>query len=224
MVHLFRPELEIIEIPETIRFFPEKRYISNKIKLRKIGKGRMIIAFNIPNESQLQKLTPDDIQEFLEKVDRNLELNFINVKKSFPQYANQLDQYRFYVINGWTNYKQLSEYKKISTDILIAAIEDETFARLFIDALAKSLTTDVKLVTIPENFLKYLNSILSKKLWLLRPWESIPVSTDSQKLMIEIVPTDLLLDEYEIIRLGPIEVLADCDGSIEISRLFEWRE
>lgn len=224
LIDLFRPQLEIIELPKIIEVELDRHYVSNRIVLKKLGKGTIIVTFKTPSESQLQKITPHSIQEFLKSVGQDLKLNFNNLKKSFPQYSSSLDRYRFYMVNGWHNYEQLKELKKISYNIIRACSEDEKFAELFFEALAKTVAANIKLFTPPESLLKYLDSITSKKVWLPQPWEVIPVSKEPRILKLEMMPTDILLDRYEVIKFQPIKVQATCDGHIEIARLFQWKE
>jgi hypothetical protein len=224
IVNLFRPQLEIVDTPEIIKVDVEKNYVHGRIVLRKLGKGTLVIAFRTPKESELQKITPESVQEFLKNVERDLEINFENLKKSFPKYSNELDRYRYYIAWGWNNYEELRELKKISKNLLEASIENETFAELLLKAIAKSITENIKILTAPESFLKYIESILSEKVWVPYPWETIRVSKEPKTLLLEIVPTDLLFDEYEFLRFKPIKVHATCDGDIEITRLITWRK
>jgi len=223
-VNLFRPQLDIVETPEIIKVNPDKNYVSNRIKLRKLGKGTTLLAFRTPKESEFQKITPSGIQEFLKNVEKDLKINFENVKKSFPQYSSALNRYRYYLVWGWSNYEELRELKEISKVLLNIAFMNETFAELLLKAIVNSITQNIKQLTAPESFLKYLDSIFSKKVWVPYPWDVIRVSKEMKTLILEIIPTDLLMNEYEFLRLKPIKVQATCDGDIEIIRLFQWRK
>jgi hypothetical protein len=99
-IHLFRPELEIIEMPETITVDVERNYVTNRIRLKKCGQGTLVINFNTLKESELQKKVPNSIEEFLRNIKKDLETNFTEVKKAFPKYSNILDQYAAFVIDG----------------------------------------------------------------------------------------------------------------------------
>lgn len=220
---LFRPQLEVIKLPDSILVMPERGQVQNKIRLRKAGQGTLIITFATPKESEAQRGIPDGMNEFLANVRKDLEINMNEVKKAFPKFASVIDQYVRYVIVGWTSYVELDDIKRISTLLGEKANENEEFAYLFFEALAKSIMKNLKFFTLPESLLKYLDSVLPQKVWLLQPWQTIPVSKEPRKLILEILPTDLILDNYELVRLPPIWIEGTSDGSIEIAKLFEWR-
>jgi hypothetical protein len=220
---LFRPQLEVIKLPDSILVTPERGQVRNKIRLRKAGQGTLIITFSTPEESEAQKGIPNGMNEFLTNVRKDLEINMSEVKKAFPEFASIIDQYVRYIIVGWTSYIELDNIRRLTTSLAIKANENEEFAYAFFEALAKSIVKNLKLFTLPESLLKYLDSVLPQKVWLLQPWQIIPVSKEPKKLILEILPTDLILDNYELVKLPPIQIQGTTDGSIEIAKLFEWR-
>ncbi len=222
-IRLFRPELEVGKPPKIIEISLERSQVLNRIRLRKLGQGTLIINFNTPEESDVQRNVPDGVNEFLNNVKKDLETNFNDVKSAFPQYSNAIDQYTTFVIAAWNTYTELSDLKRVLRELYKAVNENENFANSFMEAIAKSIIKNVKLLSLPETLLKYLDSVASKKVWLVQPWQVIPVSKDIKTLVLEILPTDLLLDRYDLVRLPPIRIRAQSEGYIEIARLFEWR-
>lgn len=222
-IRLFRPELEVIEIPEIIKVDIKRKFAINRIRVKKCGQGTLIINFNTPKESQLSKRIPDSVEEFLRNVQKDLKTNLVDVKKAFPKYSRTLDEYVTFLLDGWTNYTELNRLKKIINDLTEASIENETFAVSFFKALINAVYSNIKLLTLPENLLKFLDSVLSQRVWLVQPWQTITVSDKTKTLILEILPTDLLLNTYEPIRLGPIKIKGTSTGEIEIAKLFVWR-
>ena len=223
-IHLFRPDLKIIELPEVIKVNPENNQVQNKIKLQKVGQGTLIINFNTSVESETQRKTPDTINEFLDNVKKDLELNLNEIKKSFPQYSAPIDQYLYFLLNAWNTYNELGDLKRVSQELYKALKASEKFANAFFEALASAFIKNIKFFTLPESLLKYLDSVLARKVWLIQPWQIISVSKEAKTLVLEILPTNLLLDDkYELVKLPPVKVQATSNGSIEIARLFEWR-
>jgi hypothetical protein len=223
-VHLFRPDLKIVDLPKIIKVDPENGQVQGKIKLQKVGQGTLIINFSTSVESETQRQVPDTINEFLSNINKDLQLNLNEIKKAFPQYSGPVDRYLYFLLNSWNTYSELGDLKRVIKELHKALNASEKFANAFFEALAKSFVKNIKFFTIPESLLKYLDSVLSKKVWLVQPWQIVPVSTETKTLVLEILPTDLLLDDsYELVKLPPVEIQATSNGSIEIARLFDWR-
>ena len=224
VIQLFRPQLEVVEVPEVITVDPDRNYVSGRIKTRKLGQGTLVLNFTTPNESELQSSAPNNIMEFLKNFKRDFKENLTELQDSFPEYSSSISNYVRFFVDGWTNYAELDELKEAAEDLYAISTENERFAEAFFEALGKSLASNIKLFTLPENLLKYLDSVLSKRVWLTRPWQIIPVSTEPRIFILEILPTDRILDRYEWIRLRPIKIQGKSEGYIEIARLFEWGE
>lgn len=224
VIQLFRPELEVVKVPEIISVDPVRNFVFKRIKLRKQGQGTLIINFSTPKESEVQKRIPDHISEFINNFKRDFKENLVELEKSFPQYSSLISRYIDFITGGWTSYDELNELKTLLEKLYVVFAENESFTRALLEALRKSIVLNIKLFTLPESLLKYLDSVLSRKVWLLQPWQIIPVSKEPKILLLEIFPTDLLLDSYELTRLQPVKIQGESDGYIEIARLFEWEE
>ena len=221
-IQLFRPQLDVVEVPEVITVQPERNYVSSRIKTRKLGKGTLILNFYTPAESEIQSKVPDNIADFLEKFKKAFGENLVELQKSFPEYSSLINSYARYFVDGWASYDELNELKEISEELYKITSENDRFAEGFFEALSKSLAPNLKLFTLPENLLKYLDSVLAKKVWLSRPWQIIPVSKEPKTFILNILPTDLILDTHEMVRLKPVKIQGKSEGYIEIARLFEW--
>jgi hypothetical protein len=223
-IHLFRPKLEVLETPQVIEIDPEKSIVRNRIKVRKLGQGTLIINFHTPKESEVQKRVPDSISEFLSNVKKDLETNLNEVKSSFPKYSDSIDHYIYFIVNSWNSYNELGDLRTAAERLYRIIKRNEEFGRVFFKAMAEALVKNLKFFSLPESLLKYLDSVLSHKVWLVQPWQIIPVAVETKTLILDILPTDLLLNnDYDPSRLPKIKIKAVSDGYIEIARLFEWR-
>jgi hypothetical protein len=68
MINLFRPELEVVKMPENIVIDFKRNYVTDRIKLKKKGRGTLIINFNTPIESELQKKRRTALKNFCERL------------------------------------------------------------------------------------------------------------------------------------------------------------
>ncbi|XHH08817.1 MAG: hypothetical protein ACFCUE_14810 [Candidatus Bathyarchaeia archaeon] len=221
---LFRPQLELgKEPPKLLLIDPERAITSEKIRLKKLGQGTLIINFKTCENSEIQKKVPDGVSEYLVSVGKDLNINVKEIIEIFPEQKENIENYCRFLIKPWKSYDELKEVKNIAIQIGKAVMNNEKFSEAFTQALGKAFLKNIKLLTLPESLLKYLDSVLAHKVWLVEPWQVIPVTKEAKKLIIEILPTNLLLNDYASIRLPEIMIQGKSEGFIEIARLFEWK-
>jgi len=220
---LFRPQLRLEEVPNVIKVDTEKALVYNKIRIRKIGQGTLIVNFNTPKDSEIQKIIPDSISSFLANFRKDAEANLEEVKKRFPQHSALLDRYINLIVNGWTTYEELDDAKKLLKELHTVLIENEQLLEALFYAIAQAVSKNLKLFTLPESLLRYIDSIAAYKVWLAYPWYIIPIHKEPKNLELELLLTDLLLDKYEPIRLR-LKIYGTKEGYLELARLFKWEE
>ncbi len=222
-IFLFRPHLKVVSMPpKIINVQPEKAITSEKIKLKRLGQGTLIINFDTSPTSDVKKKVPDGIIEFLKNTKEALEVNIQTIINTYPQYSSPLNRYIRFLINPWKSYEELQELRTIAIELTVAMNGEEKFAESFTRAIGSAYAKNIKLFTLPESLLKYLDSVMSYKVWLVEPWQVIPVSKEPRKVKFRILPTNLLLTDYSPVELPEITVQGKNEGVIEIARLFEW--
>lgn len=222
-IFLFRPQLYLEKVPKVIKIDVEKAFVYDQIILRKKGQGTLIINFNTPKSSELQKIVPDSISTFLANFRKDAEANLEEVKKKFPQYHKLLDRYINLIVNGWTTYEELEDAKRLLKELHSILIKNKQLLNALFYAIVRAIFKNLKLFTLPENLLRYIESIAAYKVWLAYPWYIIPVYKEPKILELELLSTDLLLDRYEPIRLQ-LRIHGTKDGYVELARLFKWEE
>lgn len=221
-IHLFRPYLEIVEVPTEIRIDLEKKFVFNRIKVKKSGGGTLLLKIRTLPDSDLQIRTPYSMVEYRKRLIQNLQQEYSELNEKYPQYRDFLEQHILIVESGWNRDEDLMIMRKLTNRLVEIFLENEEFNEKLRIALGNALWRSLRFLSIPEAFLRYLESIASKKIWLARPENVISVSPQLNCLNLEIMLSDLLLDPHKTIRLPSIKVKGTEEGEVEVMRLFEW--
>jgi len=223
-IEMFRHDLVLRKIPEVIKIDPMKKFVHNRIPIKNQGKGTVLLIFITSANSELQKITPNSIEEFERKFHNDLCESFSKVKKEFSQYSDLIDDFLAYLQVGWESYDDLRKVKILSQRITEGFYENEEFFKSFWTGFGEALSKNINMQTLPDKILKYLNSLVARKIILLNAEDIIKVCKKPKTLKLELMPTDLLLNEFSLTKLPSIKIIGSQEGEIEIFRLFEWEE
>jgi hypothetical protein len=220
-IHLFRPNVVVEEVPDVIEVDMEKRFVHSRIKLHNAGDGTAVVVFLTRKDSEVKKTKPQGVRDYRKMLNRDLKRNLANVQAEYPKHSELVGEYVRLLRSSSKGKRYFQDIQDVTKKIL--GDPEEDFVWAFIEALGSALLKNIRLVTIVENFLDYLNSIATKKVLVYDPIEVVPVSTEPQELAIDIWTTDLLVGDYPKISLPKTKIVSNQKGEVEIHRLFEWK-
>lgn len=221
-IRLFRPFIEIAEMPAEIRVDLEKNFVFNRIKVKKGGEGTLLLKILTSPDSDVQIKTPSSMLEYKNRLVRNLQQEYLELREKYPQYKDFLEEHILLTESGWNKEGDLMFLKEFIRRLLEIHAENEEFTDRFKIALGNALWRSLRFLSIPETFLRYIRSVSSKRIWLSRPENVLNVSPKPNSLKFEIMLADLLLEPHETLRLPSVKVTGTKEGEIEVVKLFEW--
>ena len=225
-IHLFRPEILVEDVPRVIEINFERNFVSPRIKIKNCGEGTAIVLVKILKDSETKRKLPKSIQEFRMQYYNDVKENFSVLEKEFPQYSEIISEYlrvvHPFLMKRKMEKKYLKKIEHMLEKILRVFETDEDFAKAFVEAVGAAYLKNIQLLTVFDDFLKYFNSIASRKVLIPDPLWVFPISKEPKKLSMEILTTDLLIGEYPPIRVPKIELIGDRPDEVPIYRLFEW--
>ena len=223
-IKLFRYHLIIGKLPKVIRVDVRKKFVHNRIPIYNKGRGTVLIVLLTSNDSDVKKVTPSSVEEVRQKLLKDLNDSLSRVRGKFKPYSGLIQEYLSYSATDWKSYKDIKKGKMLAEKISRCFNESEEFFKAFWNAFDEALSKNINIRTIPDRLLRYLNSLATRKTILLNPEDMIEITNKSQTLKLELLPTDLLLDESDIISFPPLKIVGTKRGEIEIFKLFEWKE
>lgn len=225
-IHLFRPKVVIGKAPKTIKVNLEKDFASTRIPIRNDGEGTAIVLVKVHKNSEIKRKLPKFVQEFRKNLYKDTKKNLSSVKKEFPKHFKMVSEYvdALYslLMEERTERKDYKRLERLLGNLIRVFEKERDFAKAFAEAIGEAYLKNIQLLTVFEDFLASLNSIVSKRILIPDPLWVFPISTRSKKLRIQILTTDLLLSDYPPIDVPIIKLFGDKSGEVPIYRLFEW--
>jgi hypothetical protein len=221
-IYLFRPNIDLVDTPSEIKVDIEKGFVNSRIKIAKNDEGTLLLKIISARDSELQIRTPSSMVEYRKRLLQNLQEEYSSLKGEYPLYSDIVERHFSILSKGWTSQEDLKEWKQLADDLNRTWLENEDFVEKLLMALLNSLWRSQRFLSMPERLLKYLESVVSKKIWLFRPENVIMVSPEPRILKLEIMPSDRLFHAYDTIKTPDIRISGTKEGQIEIVKLFEW--
>lgn len=223
-IEMFRYDLVLGKSPQEIRINPTKKLVYDRIPIKNTGNGTVLLMFFTSADSELQKITPDSVEEIRRKFHSDLYESFSKVKKEFPQYSELIDDFLTYFQAEWKSYDDIRKGRILSQRFAEGFYDNEKFFKSFWIGFGEALSKNINMRTLPDRILRYLNSLAARKVILLNAEDIIKVYKKPKNLNLEFMPTDLLLNEFSLTKLPPIKIIGTQEGEIEIFKLFQWEE
>ena len=228
-IKLFRPSIEIINIPSqiAIKYNDEtKNYeIDNKIHLKNIGKGTAIVSVKLASENDFEIAMPDGMRDFAKNFFVDLEIEFKHLKLEFNEYSDIIDKF-LYTFKQPDSFEKdnISKAQAIQSELSNIFENDEKFLESFSFAIWNSYLKNIQLVTKIESFMNYLNSIGDNKIILANAVDLLKSNKPIGDLKLSIQITDLNYNEYPLIEIPKISIICSDECKIPIHSLFDWNE
>jgi len=222
-VYLFRPKLKLGETPREIKVDPAKGFAYDRIEAEKNDEGTLLLKIRSARSSEIQVRTPNSMVEYRRRLVKNLKEEYADVRGKYPHYSNFFDKYISILEKGWRNQEDLKTLKEFVADTHRITLENREFMEKFVMALLNGYWRSQRFLSLPETLLRYIESVKHKKIWLARPENIITVGPKPRILKLEMMPSDLLLDTYDTIKVRDIRIIGTEAGEIEVAKLFEWK-
>lgn len=225
-IQLFRPSLELLEVPSTITIEGEdvnSLKIDNKIRIKNNGNGTALISVKVISEGGIEKTVPYEIDDFYSKVIQTIGDEFENLKLEYSEYTHIIDDYYFLLNQPISLDKDIKE-KIVSVESELFSIfeRQEDFLDKFLMCIWHSYIKNIQVITKIESFVNYLNSIGKNKIILLNSIELLKCFQTKSEIKFLIQITDLNYNDYPSIETPSIIMSCKNNLSVPIFSLFEW--
>lgn len=214
-VELFRPDIKVVNKPQLINVKADKNNrltLDSHIEISNLGKATGIVRLNTLSETELRGEDLEGMQEFRRNFSEDLTSNLGEVAKKFSQYSDLIELFQSVFMEPLPIDKTRLENVRITIERLEEAFNNnEKFFLEFLGAVVLAYLKNVSITTDLDSFLAYIRSIAEGRVILLEPLKAFKVSATPQKLISELVVTDLVRNKYEPIRLPDISLRSNVD-------------
>jgi hypothetical protein len=223
-IRLFRPQLNLEIQKKTITIIPKTRYIKDRIKIKNIGRGTLMIYVSTEKDSPAQLEIPHENREFAEKFLSDLLEELSKVAKDFPQLEVFLDYVAKWDTKNALSVSdeeraQITEYSNRTAKLLAS---NRDLLEGFMSAYGRALARNSEFIEVIRRAVNLYESLLSKDILLINPFDEIAVNGKVDAIL-KISQTDKVLDHYDDIPLPVIELISSEGVRVPIHKLFEWR-
>lgn len=223
-IEFFRPDILVVEKPKQIEIevAGEKIKTEEKIVIRNAGHGTGLINLKVKEDSELLKIDPQGINEFVTKFWADVENKLMKLKKIHPDYSNLTDNF-LALGREFPSFDDegLPQIKEVFTKLDEAFENNPSFAESFVSAFLAAYLKNISIITEVESFVTYLKSIYSGRIILLDAVKVFRVSSQSKTLKAKITVTDLAYNAYEPIDVN-IQLRAKDECDVPLYSLFKF--
>lgn len=215
-VELFRPEIRIERVPQSIRYAPNG-VPSDRLTIRRRGYGTAIVTVVPREESEVRVTLPEQIltaaRGFTEDFQRQLGV----LRHEYPQYGG------FFDLSEEIDFSNKDEaLSRLSNEI-----RDMQFSDMFKEDLASALrlavlrNTDFELLLI-RPVIDFVLSTIGKGIIYTNPFFEVLLSESSQRLAVDFRVTDVLGRSIEVTSTTVL-VSGPAGMRVPLASLFDWR-
>lgn len=223
-IKLFRPQLQIKNLPKEIMIEPKTGFVKGKIRAKNIGRGLLFIHVTATDESPIKVETPLRYREFAERFVADLFNEFSKLAADFPQYSSLINE-----MLEWDKKNPLdltqeekNEFKEFATRLANTLAKDLAFLEKFLGAYAKALARNTELIETLRRVITLYESIVSKDIIVANPLDELILKEVAGKIVLKIKQSDSVFNEYEDIILPEIQLKSPEEAKFPIYQLFEW--
>lgn len=224
-VRLFRPQLQIKNLPKEIIIEPKTGFVKGKIRAVNGGRGLLFIRVITTEGSQIKIETPPRYREFAERFITDLSEEFSKLADDFPQHRFLINE-----MLGWDRKDPLEltqaekkRFMEFAIRLANTLAKDLAFLERFLGAYAKALARNTELIEAVRRVITLYESIVSKDIIVANPLDEVILREKTGKIVLKIAQTDSVFNEYDDIILPEIEIKSSEASNFPVYKLFEWR-
>jgi hypothetical protein len=225
-IRLFRPELEVKAPASEISVNPDTGFVKGRIRVKNVGRGTMIMRISSAKGSPTEITTPPENREFVDKFNADLHDEMSSLTKEFPDFSpvwNELKSWDTKDFMGLST-EERTRFIDFVNRLAKTLASNKMLLRRFAEAYAKAFARNAELLEAIRKFIAVYESLVSKDLLLVNPFDEIHMSGKKTGILLKIVQTDKVLDTYEDIIMPEIELSSARETKVPIYRLFDWGE
>lgn len=217
-IHLFRPSVKIISIPNQIVISKDKNQnlcqLESKILISNEGEGLAVVDFMISEDSELKIVEPDGAAQFTKNFWIVWSKSLEKLKSAYSEHADLIDRL---ISLGTKSYHfdetGIERLRDVFEKLEIVLQSDSPFSKEFITSLGIAYMKNIHLITEMESFVTYLKSIELNKIIVNDPISVLKVGREPKKFKAQLTMVDLGYNAYEPI---PIELELKADQDCEV--------
>jgi hypothetical protein len=223
-IKLFRPQLQIKNLPKEIMIDPKTGFVKGKIRARNIGRGILFIQVVAAEGSPIKVETPPRYREFAERFITDLSDEFSKIVNDFPQYQSLINEMLEWDKKYPLEFTQAekNKFKEFAIRLANTLAKDLTFLERFLGAYAKALARNTELIEAVRRVVTLYESIVSNDIIVANPLDEVILKEKTGKIVLKITHTDSVFNEYDDIILPAIELKSSEATSFPVYKLFEW--
>lgn len=223
-IHLFRPEIKIINNTSTISITKngDNFKIINPLQIKNVGEGTAIVGFKVADESELKIEQPSGTGEFLKNYIKDLHKGLRKLQSDFPQNAELLDGF---ILLGTIPFEEfdknvLKRVEELLEKLNEACDSDADFLDGMTNCIIEAYINNINEVVNLEGFLNYIKSAESKRVLLKESINVLKVTQMPKKFKAVLNYGDLTFDFFSPIPVK-FDVVSNCDCEIPIYKIIE---
>ena len=223
-ISLFKPQLEILHVPEVIHVKNGVISEDEKIVLANIGEGTCRIKFNTGDNSEIIISHPKRIKEFLDGFTTSFDEGVDSIRDKYENYneAFTILKWLIHTMFDPGNEELLKEIEEKSETLDDIFEADEKFFRDVLRVYTAAIIKNMSMITALEQFLDYLKSMAKNRVTLTNALDTVSVSPKGAYLELVIAYTDLLNTKIPNLELDPIQIISDKEIDLSLFSLFSW--
>lgn len=223
-IKLFRPQLQIKNLPKEIIIEPKTGFVKGKIRAKNIGRGLLFIHVAATEGSPIKVETPLRYREFAERFMADLSDEFSKLVDDFPQYSSLINEMLQWDKKDPLEFTQEEKhgFKEFAMRLANTLAKDMTFLERFLGAYAKALARNTELIEAVRRVVTLYESIVSKDIIVANPLDEVILKEKTGKIVLKITQTDSVFNEYKDIILPEIELRSSEEAKFPVYKLFEW--
>lgn len=222
-IHLFRPDVVIIDVPEKIYVDLKEGKIKSKIHIKNYGEGTAIIDVITKNNSEIIKHEPEWVRNFNIEYVKSIEYGIDELKNNYNHYDDVLEELKYFLIHTISfNEDDLNKLRLFVNDLILILRSDEEFRYALSRMLIGVMLENAEYASMYQFISEYINSIIEEKMLLKDPFNVINVSKEEKSLSISIKCIDLLYQLCIEQDINGIKIISNTEGEIPLYKLFKW--
>ena len=218
-VTLFRPKIEVVNIPETIDI-SEK--ITGKIVLKNVGYGASFVYVQFLSEG-VKSHQQSSLRGLYLKLQEDLVAEFEKLKKEFPNYSSLLDD----LIKDAnpidpSNKESMELRRRLAKELKELPRHDKVFFNRLFEILTFVLIKNNELLEMFESFFKSISAIAENNVLFVSAFDALITPRVKETLKVIVRYHDFEAQFYPPLEFS-VAVNSSSDHETFLLDLFEWR-
>ena len=222
-IHLFRPDIVLVDVPNKIVIDFNENTIESKIHIKNYGEGTAIIDVITRDYSEIIKHEPEWVKKFNKEYIESIEYGMKELKNSYKEHKDLIKELKYFLIYS-VNFEEnnLNKLEIFLNKLIKLLRENEEFRYALSRTLIGIMLENPEYTSMYQFVSEYINSITEERMLLKDPFNVINVSSKEKLLSISIKCIDLLNQICTEVNIDDIKIIGNKDDEIPLYKLFQW--